>query len=191
VTAPDDGAVADSAPIELCPRCALRDVEDDRTGWCRKCAEDGALEKYVNRNDEELARLQKNWQRRTKRAFSDAPAALAERQRWHRLKEKTRPRQPADPYVNPLQLAFSALQELGHVKVAIRSNNRARDHVERAEEAIKQLAHGPESLPSPPKEERKFSPGKVGMHNRWHRDAGKPCNCPPALAEALRSRPST
>jgi hypothetical protein len=183
--------VADPAPIELCPRCALRDVEDDRTGWCRKCAEDGALEKYVNRNDEELARLQKNWQRRTKRAFSDAPAALAERQRWHRLKEKTRPRQPADPYVNPLQLANDALQHLTRVKAFVPGNSRTSSHLEEVEEALKQLAWGAESAPSPPKVERKFSPGKIGMHNRWHRDAGKPCTCPPALAEALRSRPST
>jgi hypothetical protein len=147
------------------------------------------LERYRDRNDQEVARLRENWRGRTKRAFSDAPAALAERQQWHRLLEKTKPRQPVDSYVNPLQLAFDALQQLNHVKGAIRSNGRARDHIERVEEAIRQLAWGAESAPSPPRAERKFSPGKIGMHNRWHRDAGKPCTCPPALAEALRSRP--
>jgi hypothetical protein len=129
---------------DICPRCALRDAEDERTGWCLQCAEAAALERYRDRNDQELARLRKNWRRRTKKAFSDVPAALAERQAWHRLLEKTKPRQPADPYVSPLQLAFDALQELNHVKAAIRSNSRALDHVERVEEALRQLAWGAE-----------------------------------------------
>jgi hypothetical protein len=134
--------MADSAPIELCPRCAIRDIEDEASGWCLKCAEAAALERYRDRNDQEVARLRENWRGRTKRAFSDAPAALAERQQWHRLLEKTKPRQPVDSYVNPLQLAFDALQQLNHVKGAIRSNGRARDHIERVEEAIRQLAWG-------------------------------------------------
>jgi hypothetical protein len=118
----------------------MRDVDDLDTGWCRKCAETAALERYRDRNDQELARLRKNWRRRTKKAFSDAPAALAERQQWHRLLEKTKPRQPADPYGNPLQLAFDALQELNHVKAAIKSNSRALGHIEEVEEALRQLA---------------------------------------------------
>jgi formylmethanofuran dehydrogenase subunit E len=132
--------MADPAPVELCPRCAIRDIEDEASGWCRKCAEAAALERYRDRNDQEIARLRKNWRHRTKRAFSDAPEALAERQSWHRLLANTKPRQPVDSYVNPLQIAFYALQDLSHVKAAIQSNSRARDHVERAEEAIKQLA---------------------------------------------------
>jgi hypothetical protein len=49
-----------------------------------------------------------------------------------------------DSYVNPLQLAFDALQHLNHVQAAVRSNSRARDHIEEVEEALKQLAWGPE-----------------------------------------------
>jgi hypothetical protein len=156
-------AMAATEPIELCPRCVARPIEHEDTGWCLQCAETAALEKYRDRNDREIARLRRNWQRRTKKAFSDAPAALAERQQWHRLLEKTKPRQAADPYGNPLQLAFDALQELNHVKAAIRSNSRARDHIERVEEAIRQLAWGPRSVPSPPKARPKVSPGKLGM----------------------------
>jgi hypothetical protein len=122
----------------------MRDVEDVNTGWCLKCAETAALERYRDRNDQEIARLRKNWRRRAKRAFSDAPEALAERQSWHRLLEKTKPRQPVDSYVNPLQIAFDALQELNHVKAAIRSNSRALGHFEQVEEALKQLAWGAE-----------------------------------------------
>jgi hypothetical protein len=129
---------------DICPRCALCDVADQRTGWCLQYAEAAALERYRDRNDQELARLRKNWRRRTKKAFSDAPAALAERQQCHRLLEKTKPRQPADPYINPLQLAFDAFQELNHIKGAIRSNGRARAHIEQVEEALKQLAWGAE-----------------------------------------------
>jgi hypothetical protein len=122
----------------------MRDVDDEDTGWCRKCAETAALERYRDRNDRELARLKKNWRRRTKKAFSDAPAAMAERQQWHRLLERTKPRQPVDSYVNPLQLAFEALQALHHVQAAVRSNSRALVHVEQVEEALKQLAWGAE-----------------------------------------------
>jgi hypothetical protein len=129
---------------DICPRCALRDVADQRTGWCLQCAEAAALERYRDRNDQELARLGKNWRRRTKRAFSDAPAALAERQQWHRLLEKTKPRQPVDSYINPLQLAFDALQKLNHVQAAVRSNSRALGHIEQVAEALRQLAWGPE-----------------------------------------------
>jgi hypothetical protein len=162
----------------------MRDVEDQDTGWCRKCAETAALERYRDRNDQELARLRKNWRRRTTKAFSDASAALAERQQWHRLLEKTKPKQPADPYVNPLQLAFDALLLLNRVQPSIRSNSRATGYIEEVSEKIRQLAWGAESAPWPPKEP-KFSPGKIGMHNRWHRDAGKPCNCPPPLRSCI------
>jgi hypothetical protein len=132
------------AVADLCPRCAMRDAEDEASGWCRPCAEAATLERYRDRNDQEIARLRKNWRRRTKRAFSVAPASLAERQAWHRLLAKTKPRQPVDSYVNPLQLAFDALQHLNHVQASVRSNSRARDHIERVEEALKQLAWGVE-----------------------------------------------
>jgi hypothetical protein len=136
--------MADPAPIELCPRCAIREIEDEASGWCLKCAEAAALERYRDRNDQEIARLRENWRRRTKRAFSDAPAALAERQSWHRLLEKTKPRQPVDSYVNPLQLANDALQHLTRVKASVPGNSRALSHLEEVEEALKQLAWGPE-----------------------------------------------
>jgi hypothetical protein len=119
----------------------MRDVEDEASGWCRKCAEAAALERYRDAKDAEVAVLRRRWRRRT--AFSDAPEALAERQRWHRLKEKTKPKEPPDPNTNPLQLAFDALQHLNHVQASVRSNSRARDHIEQVEEALKQLAWGP------------------------------------------------
>jgi hypothetical protein len=131
-------------PIELCPRCVPRPIEHEETGWCLKCAETAVLEKYRDRNDAEIARLKKNWRRRTTKAFSDAPAALAERQSWHRLLAKTKPQRPVDPYGNPLQLAFDALLLLKRVRPSIRSNSRATGYIEEVEEAIRQLAWGAE-----------------------------------------------
>jgi hypothetical protein len=56
-----------------------------------------------------------------------------------------------------------------------------RQHLDDACELVKQLGWGPQSVPSFPKTERKLPGGLVGMHNRWHVAAGKPCNCPPPL----------
>jgi hypothetical protein len=45
---------------DICPRCALRDVADQRTGWCLQCAEAAALERYRDRNDQETRQRSPN-----------------------------------------------------------------------------------------------------------------------------------
>jgi hypothetical protein len=139
----------------------MRDVEDEVSGWCRKCAEAGTLERYRDAKDAEVDVLRRRWRRRAKKAFSDAPEALAERQRWHRLKEKTKPRrQPVDDRVNPLQLAFDALQHLSHVQSSVRSNTRALGHLDEVEEALKQLAWAGEDGDGPVEESPASKPRK-------------------------------
>ena len=133
-----------AAPVvELCPRCALRGIEDEASGWCRQCAEAAAVERYRDRNDRDLSRRRDAWKRRT--ALSDAPAALAERQRQHRLIEQTRPHEFPDESTDPLELCKEGLRELRQVQAAVRGNTRAHGHIERVEEVLKQLGWGPES----------------------------------------------
>jgi hypothetical protein len=127
----------------------MDNVEDEDTGWCRKCAEAAALERYRDAKGQEIARLRKNWRRRAKKAFSDAPEALAERQRWHRLKENTKPRQPVDSYVNPLQLCFDTLQTLRRIRGAIRSTSHVGvEEVEFVAETLRRLAWAEEDCDS-------------------------------------------
>jgi hypothetical protein len=177
-------AVADPAPTVLCPACALREADDLGTGFCRQCAGERAAENYIAK---ERAAADKRNVRWRERSASDHPAALRERQRAHRL-QALRPRELPDASSDPLELGYQALRHLKALRHSMESKPVGRSHLDQVEELIKALAWGPEPG-SPPKAERKFSPGKIGMHNRWHRDAGKPCTCPPALAEALRSRP--
>lgn len=110
-------------------------------------------------------------------------------QRRHRLREKVRPRELAHPNSDPWELGGEALDLLHRIKMGLPATSPVYHHVEECAETIRMLAWGPKSVPSPPKAERKLPGGLVGMHNRWHVAAGKPCTCPPALAEELRKKP--
>jgi hypothetical protein len=81
------------------------------------------------------------------RPASERPAALAARQREHRLRERMKPKHPLAANADPWLLAASALDKLESVKGSLPPGGHARVDLEEAEELVKQLAWGPEDSP--------------------------------------------
>jgi hypothetical protein len=167
--------VADPEPaVSLCVFCGYRDAIDGDP--CAVCMERRAVSEYLQKDQPRIQQRREQW-----RHWSDTADHARERQRRHRLLVNTRPRESSTAFDDPLELADRALESLQRVRQALRSNVVGRQHLDDACELVKQLGWGPQSVPSLPKAERKLPGGLVGMHNRWHVAAGKPCNCPPQL----------
>jgi hypothetical protein len=129
-------------PIELCPRCAKDEITDDQTGWCLKCSAEDGVEKYMAKESEAAYSRTKKWKART--AASDAPDALRERQRKHRLYAFVQPRERPGPLEDPWEIAMRGLRALRRARGSVPSNPLALERIGEAEEAIRQLAVGPE-----------------------------------------------
>jgi hypothetical protein len=141
--------MATAEPIELCPRCAVGVITDEtgalldkETGWCLKCSSDAVVEQYVARETEAAYERTKKWKYRS--AASDAPDALRERQRKHRLYAAVEPKERPAPYSDPWEIAVQGLRALRKVRGSVASNPHALERIGEAEEAIRQLAVGPE-----------------------------------------------
>jgi hypothetical protein len=176
--------VADPAPdAGPCVACGYRDSIDG--DFCGPCREKKAVEDYLADDAPRIKRRQEGWG-----SWASSADALRERQRRHRLREKVQPKVPASAFDDPWELGAEAVDLLHRIRRGLPGTSPVLDSVDECAELIRQLAYGPQPAPSRPVSVRKRLPGGlVGMHNRWHVAAGKPCTCPPALAEALRSRP--
>jgi hypothetical protein len=73
-----------------------------------------------------------------------SPEHATERQRFHRLRERLRPKEPPAADSDPWEIANEALLLLAAIRPSIR-NAQALAKLEQAEELVKQLAWGPES----------------------------------------------
>lgn len=133
--------MATAQPIEICPRCGFRDIDNERTGFCSPCSGEDLVERYSEVDRERTDHRRNRWRART--SPSESQLALRIRQRRHRLEAGTRPKEFPDPSSDPLDLAATALRHLSYVQGAVRSNVRTRGHIEQVAEIIKQLAHGP------------------------------------------------
>lgn len=168
---------------EVCFSCGYRDDIGDGDG-CAPCREARAVDDYLEDDAPRIKKRRRGWG-----VWTQSADAARERQRRHRLLTGTKPREFAHPSSDPLELANEALEHLVRVRQALKSNFRATEHLDEAEELLKRLGWGPTSVPSLPGiRGPKMPPGRIGMHNRWHVKEGKPCNCPPALAEELRKK---
>jgi hypothetical protein len=81
-----------------------------------------------------------------KPSASDEPDALAARQRWHRLRERIKPKHPLAPNANVWIVADEALDCLEEIRPFLVQLRGPTDRLDQAIELIKQLAYGPESL---------------------------------------------
>lgn len=127
----------------ICPSCGLRDADDEKTGFCTPCAEDRVVERYLEREAEQVDGRRQEWATRT---HSSGRHPVRERQRRHRLKEKLRPREVMD-WADPLELGKEALQRLDRVKQSLGSKwsvqMAALSDLDEACELVRQLAWGP------------------------------------------------
>ncbi len=127
--------------VELCPRCASEEITDEVTGWGPKCSAEVATERYIAKRDAEIEERRRRWKQRS---ASGTPAALRERQHRSRLLRRTRPRERPSPFADPLGIAFECIEHLVSVRQGLKSNPRAREHLDQAEELVRQLGWGPE-----------------------------------------------
>jgi hypothetical protein len=81
-----------------------------------------------------------------KPSASDEPDALAARQRWHRLRERIKPKHPMASNANVWIVADEALDCLEEIRPFLAQLRGPTDRLDQAIELIKQLAYGPESL---------------------------------------------
>ncbi|HXF73359.1 MAG TPA: hypothetical protein VNO79_12210 [Actinomycetota bacterium] len=125
-----------SGPAELCPACGAAPQTDERSGFCGACLAERRTEAYNLKRRAEALERRERWR---ERALEARRAWDAERQAWHRLRERLRPRRPAPRGVDPWRLAFSALEAVEKLRpVAARSD--AHEALEAIEEAIRWLA---------------------------------------------------
>ena len=116
----------------------LREGLPGRIGLCPGCHSERLLQNYLEKDGEEIVERRHRW-----KDWSQTPEHLRERQRRHWLLTKTKPREPANPRSDPLEIVFDWLELLGTVRLGLRSNVRAREHLDEAEELVKQLGWGP------------------------------------------------
>ncbi len=179
--------VAVSPIADLCPGCGYRQVDDPVSGFCIQYRERRTVEIYQEKQSKVARRRSNMWAERT------APSREwdAERQRAHRLLRDTRPRQPASPFADPLEIASEALDRCTRVRQALKSNIQARAALDEVEEALRRLAWGPQlershpakpSDPSSPVFDVTTPAGRMrrSMHLGWHIRGGRPCNCRPS-----------
>lgn len=123
---------------DLCPACATRPQEDPETGWCRACTERRKVETYMERKDRAARARSDAWRTWTR-------AAWQARQRNHRLMDRLRPRRPAPPGADPLELAARVLEVLEELRgVAALSSAAVHLDLEEAADLVRALAWGPE-----------------------------------------------
>jgi len=126
---------------DICPRCALRDVTNELTGWCGPCSGEDATDRYLARERDAVEERQRRWKKQQQP--SETPEALRERQRRHRLYAAVQPRERPPADTDPYELAHQGLSHLGKLRASIRGD-RGRAHLAAAEEFLRQLAVGPE-----------------------------------------------
>jgi hypothetical protein len=85
------------------------------------------------------------WKNRSKSAL-----AAKERQHRSRLLRATKPTERPHAFSDPLELCKDALEACKFVRRAIQANIGARERLEEVEEALRQLAWGPEDRSSRP-----------------------------------------
>ncbi|HXF73111.1 MAG TPA: hypothetical protein VNO79_10935 [Actinomycetota bacterium] len=130
---------------ELCPACGRAPQTDERTGWCDACLAERRAERYLEKGREEARLRSEAWEQR---AIEARRAWDLERQRRHRLLVRVRPRRPAPPGTDPLELAAQALELLEELRgPAARAGANAHLGLEQAMELVRTLAWGPELAP--------------------------------------------
>ncbi len=77
---------------------------------------------------------------------SESPEALVARQRAHRLEKRVRPKVVAASNADPWVIADQALDSLDRIRPLLAKFGAAREDLDQAVEALKQLAWGPEVL---------------------------------------------
>lgn len=173
--------VANAPLVDICPACGRNPIEDDETGFCSSCSDNWAVSAYWEKDAPAIEARRSDWKNR-----SQSPAAQRERQRRHRLRETVRPRKPSMEWVDPWEIAKSALDDLYRVRQSLGAQVTARAHLDAAAEAIRVLAWGPESpedsrvaKPADPVFDLTTPAGRMrrNMHRRWHERAGRPCTC--------------
>jgi hypothetical protein len=115
----------------LCPRCAMADAIDERTGFWEACTGADLAEQYQERERVEYEGRNRGWKEWDR-----------ERQRHHRLKERLRPAELARPEVDPLELGKEALRLLAHLRVRGADQIATREQVR---ELVRRLAWGPDA----------------------------------------------
>jgi hypothetical protein len=125
---------------DICPRCALREITNEATGWCGPCAGEDATERYLAREREAVELRRRRWKQQQP---SETREALRERQRKHRLYAAVQPRERPDAGTDPWELAAEGLRHLAKLNASVRGD-RGRTHLAAAEECLRQLAVGPE-----------------------------------------------
>ena len=96
------------------------------------------MQRYWEKDRPNVEARRADWKART-----SSPAPLRERQHTHRPLANTRPRECPHRDADPLEIAWEALEHLGRVRQALRSNVVGRQHLDEAEELLKMLAWGP------------------------------------------------
>jgi hypothetical protein len=137
--------MADPSPVEsTCPSCGKRAADDEVTGWCSECAEERAVDDYLERDRPIIDQRRAAW-----RGWSQSPGHARERQRRHRLFENTRPKERPHRDSDPLELCWEALEHLRMVRHGLKSNVVSRQHLDDAVELVKMLGWGPGPRTSP------------------------------------------
>lgn len=125
--------------VDLCPACARRPQEDPETGFCARCLERRAVDRYLARQADRAASRTERWRVWTSRSKEHQ----RERQHYSRLLRRVRPREPAWPTADPLELADEALRRLELLRPRGAHEISVFEAYEGVAEAIKQLAWGP------------------------------------------------
>jgi len=177
--------------------CALRaniaQLTNTSRAGCVQCRQRRTIALYEDEQLEATRKRSNIWARRTDEARQWDVA----RQRAHRLARDAKPRRPASPNADPWEICQEAVERCRRVRQALGANFNAREHLDEIEEVLRQLAWGPSEDSSSTQStdpapifdvSTRRGRGWRGMHNRWHVADGKPCTCPPALAEELRKK---
>jgi hypothetical protein len=154
--------------------CAARDVpEDSRTGFCDRCDKRRTLDKYNEKNAQQIDERRQRWSERT------YPARSREQQEWDaerahqsRLRRAIRPHEPVDPETDPWELGYRALMLAKALRPSLR-NPRPLAVLAELEELIRQLSYGPddemETVSVPVDEEEAARREKVNAAQRRRR----------------------
>ena len=126
----------------LCPACGIRPQTVSELGLCAPCADQRIADRYLERDRPAIVKRQEDWRARSPKVKLVDTVGARERQRRKRLLTRTRPRDPAPAYSDPLVLADEAVSALGLVRQHSRTEAAA-GAIDRAIEIVRQLAWGP------------------------------------------------
>jgi uncharacterized Zn finger protein (UPF0148 family) len=124
----------------LCPRCGAEEYDPDTESFCEPCERERAAARYLEGDTEQVEARRTAWRRTVTADRLNA----AERQRRKKLKKLLKPTQPVTEHDDPFLLAQTALHALRRLKMGTRRSTHVTQAIAEAEEAIKQLAWGPE-----------------------------------------------